>query len=42
MNWVSGIQRAVDYIEEYLLEEIDYDVLAAQSFSSCYHFPDLF
>lgn len=42
MNWVSGIQRAVDYIEEHLLEEIDYNVVAAQSFSSSYHFQRVF
>lgn len=25
MNWVIGIQRAIDYIEENLCEKIDYD-----------------
>ncbi len=42
MNWVTGLQNAVDYIESHLLEEIDYEVLAAQSFSSSYHFQRVF
>ena len=36
------MQKAIDYIEEHLLEEIDYDVIAAQSFSSVYHFQRIF
>ena len=23
MNWITGIQRAIDYVEEHLTEEID-------------------
>lgn len=42
MNWISGIQKAIDFIEEHLLEEINYDVVAIQSFSSSYHFQRVF
>ncbi len=38
MNWIIGMQESLDYIEEHLTEEIDYETLAAQSFSSSYHF----
>lgn len=38
MDWIIGIQRAVDYIEEHLTENIDYEKVAAESFSSSYHF----
>lgn len=42
MNWISGVQKSVDYIEEHLTEEIDYGVLAALSFSSSFHFQRVF
>lgn len=42
MNWIYGMQKAIDYIEEHLTEEIDYETVAAQSFSSSYHFQRLF
>lgn len=42
MDWISGIQSAVDYIEKNLTEQIDYEAVAAQSFSSSYHFQRVF
>ena len=42
MDWITGIQNAIDYIEEHLTEEMDYDIVAKQSFSSTYHFQWLF
>ena len=42
MNWIIGMQKAIDYIEEHLTETIDYETLAAQSFSSSYHFQRVF
>lgn len=42
MNWITGLQKAIDYIEEHLLEEMDYGEVAAQSFSSSYHFQRVF
>lgn len=37
-----GLQKAIDYIEDNLAETIDYNVVAAQSFSSGYHFQRVF
>lgn len=42
MDWIIGIQRAIDYIEDHLTEEIDYEKVAAESFSSSYHFQRVF
>ncbi len=42
MDWISGIQRAVDYIEEHLSDELDYEAIARQSCSSPFHFQRVF
>lgn len=42
MDWITGIQNAIDYIEENITENIDYNELAKQSFSSSYHFQRVF
>ncbi len=42
MSWVAGIQRAIDYIEEHLLEELDYEEIGKESLSSSYHFQRVF
>ena len=42
MDWIVGVQKAIDYIENHLTEKIDYDMVAAQSFSSSYHFQRVF
>ena len=42
MDWITGIQNAIDYIENHLTETIDYDIVAEQSFSSTYHFQRIF
>ncbi len=42
MDWIMGMQKAIDYIKGHLTEEIDYDIVAAQSFSSSYHFQRVF
>jgi len=42
MDWIIGLQKAIDYIEENLTESIDYEQVAAQSFSSSYHFQRIF
>lgn len=34
--------QVIDYIEEHLTESIDYEIVAAQSFSSSYHFQRVF
>ncbi len=42
MEWISGMQRALDYIEDHLTEEINYAEVAGQCFSSEYHFQRVF
>lgn len=42
MDWITGMQKAIDYIEANLTEEIDYEKVAAESFSSSYHFARVF
>ena len=42
MDWIIGMQKAIDYMEDHLTETIDYDVIAAQSYSSSYHFQRVF
>ena len=42
MDWIIGMQKAIDYIEDHLTETIDYDDVAAQSYSSSYHFQRVF
>ncbi len=42
MDWIIGLQKAIDYIEDNLMETIDYETVAAQSFSSSYHFQRVF
>lgn len=42
MDWITGIQRALDYIEKHLTQEIDYDTLAKEACSSSYHFQRVF
>lgn len=42
MDWITGIQQAVDYIEAHITEDIDYEQVARESFSSSYHFQRVF
>ena len=42
MDWITGIQRAIDYIEGNLTETIDYEEVAKQCYSSSYHFQRVF
>lgn len=42
MDWIIGIQRAIDYIEDNLTETIDYDEVAKKCYSSSYHFQRVF
>ena len=42
MNWMTGLQRAIDYVEEHILEDVNLEEAAAQSFSSSYHFQRVF
>jgi len=42
MDWITGIQKAIDYTEAHLTEEIDYEAVAGQAASSSFHFQRLF
>ena len=42
MGWVMGMQRAIDYVEAHITEELDYDEIARQSYSTAYHFQRMF
>lgn len=42
MDWISGIQNAINYIEEHLTQELDYEAIARESFSSPFHFQRCF
>ena len=42
MNWITGIQRAIDYVEEHLTEPVDYEEVAKQALSSSFHFQRVF
>ena len=42
MDWISGIQRAIDYTEEHLTENIDMEEAAKAAASSLFHFQRIF
>lgn len=42
MDWISGIQRAIDYIESHLTDEIDFEEAAREAYSSSFHFQRVF
>ena len=42
MNWIQGIQRAIDYVEANITEEIDFEEVARQAYSSPFHFQRVF
>ena len=42
MDWITGIQRALDYIEAQLTGEIDHEKAAKEACSSVFHFQRMF
>jgi AraC family transcriptional regulator len=42
MDWITGIQRALDYTEEHLTDEVDIDAAARAACSSPFHFQRMF
>lgn len=42
MEWITGIQNAINYIEDHITEPIDYEELGRVSFSSPFHFQRVF
>lgn len=42
MNWIQGMQDAINYIEDNIIDEIDYNKVAQCAYSSTFHFQRLF
>lgn len=42
MDWITGIQNSINYIEAHITEELDYEQIAKESFSSSFHFQRVF
>lgn len=42
MEWITGIQNAINYIEDHITGPIDYEELGRVSFSSPFHFQRVF
>ena len=42
MDWITGIQNAVNYVEEHLTEDIDYDEVAKEAACSNFYFQRIF
>lgn len=42
MEWLTGLQRAIDYVESHLEEEIDYREVAREAACSVYYFQRIF
>ena len=42
MDWITGLQRAIDYVEENITEPIDYEEAAERAYSSSFHFQRVF
>lgn len=42
MNWIQGVQKAIDYVEENITSDIDFDKAAQCAYSSSFHFQRVF
>lgn len=42
MDYVTGIQRAIDYVEDNICDELDYDVIAQRAACSSFYFQRIF
>ena len=42
MDWLTGIQNAINYVEEHLTEEIDYEEVAKEAACSNFYFQRIF
>lgn len=42
MDWITGLQRAIDYIEDNLTDDLDYEKIAAKACVSSFHFQRIF
>lgn len=42
MDWISGMQNAIDYIEDNICEKLDYNEIAKMACVSNFHFQRIF
>lgn len=42
MDWITGIQHALDYVEAHITEPLDFEAVAKQAYSSSFHFQRVF
>lgn len=42
MNWITGIQNAIDYTEKHLTDNVDFEIAASKACSSVFHFQRMF
>lgn len=42
MDWIAAIQKAIDYVEDNLTKEIDYEEIAKQVYFSSFYFQKIF
>jgi len=42
MDWVTGVQKAIDYVENNLTDTIDFEEAAKRAYSSSFHFQRIF
>ena len=42
MDWINGLQRALDYVEEHITEPVDYAETAKRAYASSFHFQRVF
>lgn len=42
MDWISGIQRGIDYVETHITDKLDFTEVANQAYSSSFHFQRVF
>lgn len=42
MDWITGIQKAIDYIEDNIEENLDYTEIAKRAYSSSFYFQRIF
>ena len=42
MDWISGMQKAIDYIEDNLICELDYSEISKRAYVSSFHFQRVF
>ena len=42
MDWITGMQKAIDYIEDNITEDLDYNEIAKRAYSSSFHFQRVF